>query len=156
MFNKYCFDTSAFIEPWNKHYPIRLLPQYWKNIANLIDAGRIFCPVEVYEEILKKDDSLVEWIKQRKEKLVHPITIPVQQKVTEILSRFPKLIKVYRNQSMADPWVIAHALIENAIVITKEIPGSNTDIKIPNVCIAYQLEYMDEIGLAEREKLLEI
>lgn len=152
---RYCFDTNVFIEPWNKHYKMSLTPQYWDNIDSLINAGRVFCPTEVYDEITKtQDDSLAKWVKSRKEKLVHPIIIPVQRQVREILERFPKLIKVSKNQSMADPWVIAHAIIENAVVVTKEAMGANTDIKIPNVCKFYHLEYIDEFELAERENLL--
>lgn len=155
MIVKYCFDTNAFIEPWNKHYRMSLTPHYWGKIDNLINDGRIFCPVEVFDEITKtQDDSLATWVKARKDKLIHPITIPLQHQVREILNKFPKLINVKKNQSMADPWVIAHAIVENAIVVTKEAMGANTDIKIPNVCVAYNLEYIDEFELAERENLL--
>ncbi len=40
-------------------------------------------------------------------------------------------------RSLADPWVIAHAINENATVVTKEekvTALSSTRIKIPNVC----------------------
>ena len=153
---KYCLDTNIFIEPWNKHYSIKLTPQYWDKISNLIEEGRIFCPSAVFEELIKQDDDLSKWVKLRKEKLVHPITETIQLKVREILKTFPRLINVRKNQSMADPWIIAHALVENAIVVTKESMGFNSDIKIPNVCVAYKLEYIDEIKLATRENLLKI
>lgn len=153
---KYCFDTNIFIEPWHKHYSMELTPQYWNKISNLIEEGRIFCPAMVFDELIKQDDDLSKWVKLRKEKLVHPITETVQLKVREILKKFPRLINVRKNQSMADPWVIAHAIAENAIVVTKESMGFNTDIKIPNVCVEYKLEYINEFELASRENLLKI
>ena len=47
------------------------------------------------------------------------------------------LVDNARSRSLADPWVIAHAMKEKAIVVTKEekITATNTaKIKIPNVC----------------------
>lgn len=47
------------------------------------------------------------------------------------------LVDNTKQRSIADPWVIAHALNENACVVTKEekvtVPNTNR-IKIPNVC----------------------
>jgi hypothetical protein len=47
-----------------------------------------------------------------------------------------KLVDATHGRSLADPWVIAHAMDEGAIVVTKEneILGSSKKIKIPNVC----------------------
>ncbi len=42
-----------------------------------------------------------------------------------------------KNRSLADPWVIAHAMTENAVVVTKEekeTAANSKRIKIPNVC----------------------
>ena len=155
MLVRYCFDTSAFMEPWNKHYQPEVLPVYWENLDKLIETRRVYCPEEVYQEILVQDDSLAAWIKKRKDKLVSPISVTVQQEVRFILQKFPKLIKVKNNHSMADPWVVAQAIVDKSIVVTKEIIGANTDIKIPNVCQSYGIEYIDEIELAKREKLFQ-
>lgn len=153
MPTKYCFDTNAFIEPWNKHYRPSLLPAFWDKLDLLIHDGRVICPFEVYEEILKRDDSLASWIKKRKDVLVRPYTQDLQQKVRDILQLFPKLIKVQKNQSMADPWVIAQAMVDGAIVVTKEIAGFNTDIRIPNVCTHFQIEFINEFDFAQRENI---
>lgn len=57
---------------------------------------------------------------------------------------------------MADPWVIAHALKENAVVVTKEekVTAINSSkVKIPNVCenmgIRYinDFEFIEELGI---------
>jgi predicted nuclease of predicted toxin-antitoxin system len=47
------------------------------------------------------------------------------------------LVDNIKQRSLADPWVIAYAMSENACVVTKEekVIASNSDkIKIPNVC----------------------
>ena len=47
------------------------------------------------------------------------------------------LVDNTKARSLADPWVIAHALAKNATVVTKEVKVtavSSKKIKIPNVC----------------------
>jgi hypothetical protein len=48
-----------------------------------------------------------------------------------------RLVDSAKQRSLADPWVIAHALKECATLVTKEeiITATNTTkVKIPNVC----------------------
>ena len=54
-----------------------------------------------------------------------------------------------KGRSLADPWVIAHAIDEKATVVTKEekITAINsTKIKIPNVCDNMSVRWMDDFG----------
>jgi len=58
---------------------------------------------------------------------------------------------------MADPWVIAHAMVEKAIVVSKEYRTrehqKDTRIKIPDVCMHYELpcindyQFVEEVGI---------
>ncbi len=154
MPDKYCFDANAFIEPWTKYYSPELVPGYWRKIDQLAQAGRIICPTEVYNEITNCDDGLARWIKDRKDLIVRPSTdVLLQNKVREILRLFPKVIKVQKSKSMADPWVVAQAIVDGAIVVTKEIHGANTDIKIPNVCDHFNVKYINDYAFALRENV---
>lgn len=48
-----------------------------------------------------------------------------------------KLVDNTKNRSLADPWVIAHAMENNSVVVTKEekvTQANSTKVKIPNVC----------------------
>lgn len=107
----------------------------------------------VYEEIVRCDDALAAWIKERRDIIFKPCSRELQLKVRDILAVAPRLIKVKNNKSMADPWVIAQAMLEDAIVVTNEVHGSNTDIKIPNVCDHFDVSYIDEYTFAERENI---
>ena len=50
--------------------------------------------------------------------------------------RHALLVDNTKGRSLADPWVIAHAIAENACVVTKEnkVTSSDKRVKIPNVC----------------------
>ena len=57
-----------------------------------------------------------------------------------------------RGRSLADPWVIAHALNENAVVVTKEekqTKSNSNRIKIPNVCDNMGIPWINDFQLVE-------
>ncbi len=149
--NKYCLDTNFFIEGWNKYYSPDFCRNYWEIVAELGSLGIVFIPEKVKSEIDKVDDKLKEWLKNKKF-LVRGIDENVQKCIKEIYAKDPshlRLVDNTRNRSIADPWVIAHALSENAIVVTKEEkvtnPASNR-IKIPNVCDNMGIRWIDDFS----------
>jgi rRNA-processing protein FCF1 len=139
LLQKYCLDTNVLIQAWQKYYSPSICPSYWEVLNNLGIQDRIFIPKAVFEEITRTEDDLSKWIKTS--------NIPVRElnaSVTKCLSNIYAANPVHRflvdnikQRSLADPWVIAHAMSEDACVVTKEekVTAVNTDkIKIPNVC----------------------
>lgn len=154
MEKRYCLDTNVLIQAWQKYYSPRICPDYWEVLNVLGTSNRIFVPQMVYDEIVRTDDDLSSWLKSS--------TIPIKkidEKVTsclkEIYSADPShkfLVDNTKARSLADPWVIAHALSENAVVVTKEEKATavNTKrIKIPNVCEAMKVKWINDFQLAE-------
>jgi len=136
---KYCLDANVLIQAWQKYYSPNVCPSYWKILNDLGVQDRIFIPQMVYDEIVRTEDDLSNWLKGSK--------IPIR-KIDENVTRCLKniystnplnkfLVDNIKQRSLADPWVIAHAINEGAIVVTKEekITVLNSKrIKIPNVC----------------------
>ena len=57
------------------------------------------------------------------------------------------LVDNTKARSLADPWVIAHALNSNATVVTKEekVTALNSNkIKIPNVCDNMSIKWIND------------
>jgi len=119
---KYCLDANVLIQAWQKYYSPKLCPSYWEILDKLGKEDKIFLPQMVYNEITRTDDDLSKWLKKS--------NIPKRRldaRITEcwknILAANPLhqyLVDNTKNRSLADPWVIAHALSENACVVTKE------------------------------------
>ena len=92
----------------------------------------------VFEEIIRTDDELTGWLKASEiPKLAQ--SEQVVQCWKDILAKDPLhkfLVDNIKQRSLADPWVIAHAMNEGACVVTKENKETarTTRIKIPNVC----------------------
>jgi len=136
---KYCLDTNVLIQAWQKYYSPAICPSYWEVLNELGIQNRIFIPKVVFEEITRTEDDLSKWIKKSKIP-VRAINEAVAKCLTSIYTANPVHINLSDNtkqRSLADPWVIAHAMSEDACVVTKEemVTAVNTDkIKIPNVC----------------------
>ena len=147
---RYCLDINVFIEGWNKYYSMSLCPSYWEIIDDLGEHGRVFSPIEVRREILQHDDGLANWIRDRNH-LFRDISDNVQNTLRDIMRDFPRLVDNTRQRSIADPWVIAHAISENATVVTKEIPVgvASRRIKIPDVCNSLGVPWIDDFMFAE-------
>lgn len=147
--NRYCLDANIFIESWNKYYSMELCSSYWEILDNLAKTGKVFSPIEVKREILQNDDGLANWIKPR-DYLFRDITLEVQTELRKIMDLYPRLVDSIRQRSIADPWVIAFAITENAVVVTKETPvGANSRrIKIPDVCNALGVAWIDDFQFA--------
>jgi predicted nucleic acid-binding protein len=151
---KYCLDTHVLIQAWQKYYSPTYCPGYWDVLNKLGKQGRIFLPEEVSSEILKTDDDLAEWLKESTIPIIS-ITEGVTENLAKIYSRDPKhklLVDNKKGRSLADPWVIAHAMNEGATVVTKEEKITRLDsktVKIPNVCENMGVRCIDDYQMIE-------
>lgn len=145
----YCLDTNIFIQGWNQYYSMDLCPEYWQILARLARDGRIFSPIEVRREIEKTDDNLTRWAKDHPH-IFRDIDVEVQRHLQDIMAHFPRLVDSTRQRSIADPWVIAFAIANNAVVVTKEYKAgdSSPKIKIPDVCEALNVPWMNDFEFA--------
>ncbi|UCE62330.1 MAG: DUF4411 family protein [Phycisphaerales bacterium] len=142
----YCLDTSAFVQPWHERYPVDVFPSFWKAIEDWIEEDKIIAPEEVMIEVQKVDDDLLKWIKSHKE-MFRPPDAEVQKEVQEILKRHTRLVDTKRGRSIADPWVIAQAVVCDAIIVTEELPSRGRSPKIPDVCEDLEIPYTNVLGL---------
>lgn len=154
----YCLDANVLIQGWQKYYSPNFCPKYWEVLDDLGKAKKVFIPELVREEIIRTDDDLSKWLKQSNIP-IRKIDEPVTRCLQNIYSANPlhqNLVDNIKSRSLADPWVIAHAIKENAIVVTKEekITAINSKrVKIPNVCENMgvrwinDFEFITEIGI---------
>ena len=152
--NKYCLDANVLIQEWQKYYNPKFCPGYWEILNELGEKDKIFIPELVYEEIVRTEDVLSKWLKNSKipvNKITEPVTVCLQR----IYSANPvhkTLVDNTKARSLADPWVIAHALHENAVVVTKEekVTALNSNrIKIPNVCENMGMHWINDFQLVD-------
>lgn len=156
--SKYCLDANVLIQAWQKYYNPKFCPTYWQVLSELGEKELVFLPEPGYEEVIRTEDELSKWLKNSKIP-INKITESVTTCLKRIYSANPthkNLVDNTKARSLADPWVIAHALQENAIVVTKEekVTAMNSKrIKIPNVCENMGIhwindfQFVDELGI---------
>jgi len=152
----FVFDTSAFINGWRDHYPYETFPSVWDLISTALDDGRVIAAREVFRELVKKDDEVAAWAKQREARFVDP-SPGVQKLAGELQIRFPKP----NVRNIADPFVLAEAEIRGFTVVTYEGrsfvgPTKNWAKSMPGICQELNLtcktlpEALGPLGLGGR------
>jgi hypothetical protein len=148
---KYSIDTSAILDGQKRYYPPDVFPLLWDNMDKLIENRELRASQEVLRELDRKDDQARSWAKVRPQLFV-PIDNQIQTVVIRIQKGHPNLVDMRRNRSIADPWVIALAVINNACVITGENPSNNIQKPfIPDVCRVLNIRCINLLELI-REK----
>jgi hypothetical protein len=153
--NIYCVDTSALIT-MQRYYPLRMLPDLWKQLEDLLIQQRITSHEFVYDEIVPTDkksikDDLAVLISKYKVNF-KSISKRQAQIVPQIISLFPHLIDPRSKKNQADPWIVAMVVemmeevnlfaqdSDFVIVSTESEKSSN---KIPAVCKQYNVRHMN-------------
>lgn len=146
--HKYIIDASSIIsQKSNEKHRRSLYKKKWEKIDELIRKGIIVTCSEIKDEI--KDEELIKWIKE-----VGIVVIPaddeeIQKNVKIVVETVPKLIDFFQRKSSGDAFLVATAMHHNLIVITEE--NSDSPNKIPKTCEALGVQWVDIIGLCERE-----
>ena len=152
----FVIDASSLID-LNKFNPLDIYEKPWEKLEKLIDDGMLFSSIEVFKELVRKDDMLADWIKKHK-KMFKPITKKQTETVSQILRKYPSIINV-KKENAADPWVIALAveLSEQKtlvtvkwLVVTEEQKRGNR-VRIPLICEDYNIDYLKIFDMFRRK-----
>ena len=149
----YCWDTSAFIHSWVRTSPPDIFVTLWDRVDAEIAAGNITSPDEVYVELARQEgDTLLQWVRDRRDALVVPLEDDIQRCVTSIGDAFPPFAAGDADENFADPWVVGLAMARGLVLVTQETrPGSTDSPKIPRVCDHFGVTYIDTFEFMRRE-----
>lgn len=133
----YVFDTSSFIVL--KHYYPSSFPTLWSRVDALIADGTIVSVREVLNELhgYNEPDFIQDWAKQHK--ICFPTPSNAELLIVQQILAVPHFQTVISDKSLlkgtpvADPFVVASAVVQSATVITEEAVKPNA-AKIPNLC----------------------
>jgi len=151
----YVFDTNSLSVILKHYYPERF-PSLWIKLNEMLINGDIKLVRESYNEIMKlnANDRPAKWAQENRKLFSTPSVEELQfvNKIFEV-AHFQKLIekkKILSGRPAADPFVIAKAKFENAIVVTEEVYKENA-AKIPNVCEHFEVECINLEDFMQKE-----
>lgn len=139
---KYVIDTGPIID--FKHYYEDVFISLWDRFEELISDGLIISSIEVYRELKKRDDEAA-LIADRYKTIFRKPGIKEQKYVREILQNHKELIRfknIAGGSPVADPFLIAQAICEEAILITTEKLKINAH-NVPNICRKYDVSHIN-------------
>jgi hypothetical protein len=134
---------------------------FWEWMAGRVQDGYIVSPRRVYREVVeneKHQDELARWLRHRRDKgLCIAPSRAVQERVHAIEEHvFTKymVVEAWDFSKGADPWVIAHAMEDQGIVVTKESDSKSNAQKarIPDVCAHFNVKCVDTLEMLKQLK----
>ena len=157
-FTKFVIDSNILMNSKNSYYAFDLLPQFWDILRQHILDGNILVIDKVLQEILVGEDEPTRWIKTIPSDVIYSTrlgnVIKEYQKVINRVasSGYYKSLAVaeWSQEKIADPWIIAVASLEKAIIVTSEnrisnlkdgIPKKNA--KIPDIADEFNIQTID-------------
>lgn len=107
----------------------------------------------VYDELLKKDDEVAKWARERR---TTALFVEPDEGVQTAFREVTRHVQgeYAANQaavflSGADPWLIAHAMARGGKVVTLEtrVSANSQKVKIPNVCDAFNVGFANTYAM---------
>lgn len=151
----YLIDTSS-IRCWSNYYP-EAFHSFWDDLATLVQHGRLLSVREVYRELQVQNtsDHVAAWAEQNRRVFTSP-TQDEMAAVADILAvpHFQQVISErqrLRGGPVADPWLIARAMVSDGCVVTEEGLKPNA-AKIPNICTHFGIRYTNWGGVLRNER----
>lgn len=147
----YLLDANVFMEASRFYYAFDLAPGFWNWLADTDVGLQAHSVRAVRDEITRGAGDLVEWAQALPPTFWREDTEEVVTAVREVVTwandggRIFKQAAIETFMSSADLWLIAHALAAGDVVVTREKPEpeSRKAIKIPDVCTAFKVDWVD-------------
>jgi len=154
----YLLDAHVFMEAKNRHYGFDTVPGFWDWLNREHARGVVFSIQAVRKKLLKEDDELADWAEGCADGFfLHPnrATHEAVATVKHWVDTQPRFTEEAsgRFRKGVDPLLVAQALTSSSVVVTHEVsaPESEKVVKLPDVCVAVGVDYMDPFQMLRAE-----
>jgi hypothetical protein len=156
----FILDTSAYINSWLFHYRLPVFRGVWDALGDAMDDGVVIAPSEVLVELAKKaGDDLHTWANGHGAAFCAPDPSWLEHFGT--LEAYAPHWFAGTGKHDADPFVVAHAMVEGLPVVTFEgVAFSGEPARVatqkramPHVCasvgveVATMFDVLDHLGV---------
>jgi hypothetical protein len=149
----YVLDANVFIEAAKRYYAFDIVPAFWRALTDHASDGRLLSIDRVRRELQRQKDELAQWASSAFQPWFAPSN---QNDVTQAYSQIMEWAQAqekfrdgakadFASAEHADAWVVAYARARDCVVVTHELFDAKTrkEIKIPNVCQAFSVQWVD-------------
>ena len=145
----YLLDANVLIDANRDYYPIARVPEFWDWLIHVAGRSQVKVPLEIYEELMVKDDALTHWLKNhqqqvlldedvRRELVAHVTANGYAEDLDD-----EEIVKIGR-----DPFLIAYGLADSSSrrVVTTETSRPKrlrANRHLPDVCDNFHVLHCD-------------
>ena len=151
----YLLDANVFIQAKNLYYGFDFCPAFWEWLDTANAAGRVFSIERVGAELRAGDDELADWARARSDFFL-ALPSGVQKALASLgdwatgAGYDPAGVNEFLQA--ADYYLVAQALVDGHAAVTHErVSNSRKRIKIPNACVAFEIECLNPFDMLRRE-----
>jgi len=144
----YLFDADSLMLANRHDFPIDRDPgTFWRFLEDMGRQAQIRIPEAVYDEIEDGDDILRTWLSTRRDVFLIP-TNDALPRLQQVLDAYGPItdVELETLNRIADPYLIAHALVLGATVVTNEgsHPHATSPLnkQIPDICHSLHVSCM--------------
>lgn len=151
-------DADVFITAKNSYYDFDICPGFWKSLIYGHSKERVYSIDRVRSELLagRKTEDLVQWVSNDL-----PAGFFIDTDGKNVTAAYADvMLWVQRNPQYfdrakakfateADGWLVAYAMVNDAIVVTNEQPRpeSRNRVLLPDVCTQFRVTYKDTFSM---------
>ena len=152
----YLLDSNVLITAKNLYYGMDFCPGFWDWLKKAYEKEKVNSVAKVRDEIFAGDDELFDWVKS----LPKAFFLQPQQSDVDALQKISSWVTtgkydqaaVAQFLQLADYYICAQALTGEHTVVALEVPSeSRKRVKIPDVCLAMNIPYINTFDLLRRE-----
>lgn len=156
----YIVDSNFFIQAHRAYYPLDVVQSFWVKVNSLALNGKIRSIDKVKKEIFDNsshEDKLKEWCENNLPNDFFFNTDSVLNNYILIVNWINSMnhhytdraIQEFLETDLADPWLIAFAMTNDYTIVTyeKSEPNRKNRIKIPEVCVQFNVKYINTIEM---------
>lgn len=154
---RYLLDANVFINAHRESYPFDVVPGFWAALAVHHERKRVFSIDRVRKELAGSGDRLEQWSDESVaasfwKRTADKAVIDQFRAIIRWAAKEPQFTDESREEfaNTADGWLVAYAKANGVTVVTLEVPSRGAKIKVPNVCEAFDVEYVNTIEMLRR------
>lgn len=147
----FVLDADVFMTAARSYYAFDVVPGFWDGLAQQAANGYVLSIDRVKIEINRGKDQLTQWANNTFHDWFDS-TAP-----DDIINAYRQIMKWAHSNNQftnaakaefaddADGWLVAYAMAKGCVVVTNEKfdPNIKRKIKIPNVCKAFGIKYIN-------------
>ena len=152
----YLLDANVLIDARRDYYPPDRVPQFWQWLVDMGTQGRVRIPREIFDDIVRGNDELVDWLIRHKPSLVLDEYAPRELVAYVTEQGYARDLADDEIEKIgSDAFLIAHALVDagnRCVVTTESSKPSRTRANrhVPDVCRDLDVDCIDTFQLIRR------